>query len=179
MVSLITLALFASSAIAGPVARRQVPDPIYPDWTWQVENWEAGCSRSGCYYLFNVTVPSVEGKIAGVKAYCQGYEQGYENSFTKPSTYTDCRILEGVNNGVAARLSLREQDGNGFGPKNIQVSFLKAPYYDISGTNYTALHEAKYNQFVSPPLNFTMVPVTALVVPGGAPPPGGWANPPQ
>ncbi|KAI2481715.1 hypothetical protein Ptr902_07510 [Pyrenophora tritici-repentis] len=153
MVSLITLALFASSAIAGPVARRQVPDPIYPDWTWQVENWEAGCSRSRRMLLPVQRHCAVsEGKIAG------------------PSTYTDCRILEGVNNGVAARLSLREQDGNGFGPKNIQVSFLKAPYYDISGTNYTALHEAKYNQFVSPPLNFTMVPVTALVVPGGAPP---------
>jgi len=128
MVSFTTLALFASSVIAGPVAR-QNPEPIYENWTWQVENWEAGCGRQGCYYLFNVTVPSVEGKIAGVKAYCQGSEQGYDNSFTIPSTYTACKILDGPN-GVAARLSLREKDGNGFGPKNIQISFQKQPYYD-------------------------------------------------
>jgi len=129
MVSFTTLALFASSVIAGPVAR-QNPEPIYENWNWQVENWEAGCGRQGCYYLFNVTVPEVKGKIAGVKAYCQGYEQGYNNSFTVPSTYTPCQILDGANNGVAARLSLREKDGSGTGPKNIQVSFLKAPYYD-------------------------------------------------
>ncbi|CAA9965727.1 hypothetical protein CFE70_008555 [Pyrenophora teres f. teres 0-1] len=170
MVSLITLALFASSAIAGPVARRQVPEPIYPNWTWQVEHWEAGCGRRGCYYLFNVTVPSVEGKIDGVKAYCQGYEQGYENSFTVPSTYTECKTLEGLDHTVAARLSLRENAGSDY-PQRIQVSFQKAPSNDLPGTNYTALHEAKYNQFVSRPLNFTMVPTTALVVTGVAPPP--------
>ena len=84
MVSFTTLALFASSVIAGPVAR-QNPDPIYENWTWQVEGWQAGCGRQGCYYLFNVTVPTVEGKVAGVKAYCQGREQGYDNSFTIPS----------------------------------------------------------------------------------------------
>jgi hypothetical protein len=127
MVSFTTLALLATSAIAGPVARQiAIPE----NWNWQVENWEAGCSRSGCYYYFNVTVPSIEGEILGVKAFCSGYEQGYDNSFTVPSTYAPCRLLEGVNNDVAARLSLRENDGNGFGPKEIAVSFLYAGYED-------------------------------------------------
>lgn len=127
MVSFTTLALLATSAIAGPVAR-QIAIPKH--WNWQVENCEAGCSRRGCYYYFNVTVPSVENGPAGVKALCNVYEQGYENSFTVPSTYTDCRLLEGVNNGVAARPSLRKSDGNGFGPQEIEVSFLYAGYGD-------------------------------------------------
>jgi hypothetical protein len=127
MVSFTALALLATLAIAGPVARQiAIPE----NWNWQVENWEAGCSRSGCYYYFNVTVPSIEGEILGVKAFCSGYEQGYDNSFTVPSTYAPCRLLEGVNNDVAARLSLRENDGNGFGPKEIDVSFLYAGYED-------------------------------------------------
>jgi hypothetical protein len=127
MVSFTTLALLATSAIAGPVARQiAIPE----NWNWQVENWEAGCSRRGCYYLFNVTVPTIEGEIAGVKAYCNGHEQGYDNGFTVPSTYTSCRLLEGSNNGVAARLSLRVSDGNGFGPKEIDVSFLYGGYED-------------------------------------------------
>lgn len=127
MVSFTALALLATSAMAGPVARQiAIPE----NWDWQVENWEAGCGRSGCYYNFNVTVPTIKGEIAGVKAYCHGYEQGYDNSFTVPSTYETCQLLEGVNNGVAARFSLRENDGQGFGPKEIEVSFLYAGYED-------------------------------------------------
>jgi hypothetical protein len=127
MVSFTTITLLATSALAGPVARQiAIPE----NWNWHVEGWEAGCSRSGCYYNFNLTVPTVEGKILGVKAYCHGYEQGYDNSFTVPSTYTPCRLLEGVNNSVAAKLSLREHDGQGLGPKEIIVSFLFAGYED-------------------------------------------------
>ncbi|KAF2645899.1 hypothetical protein P280DRAFT_465637 [Massarina eburnea CBS 473.64] len=160
MVSFTTLALLATSAIAGPVARQiAIPE----NWNWQVENWEAGCSRRGCFYYFNVTVPSIEGEILGVKALCSGSEQGYDNGFTVPSTYAPCRLLEGVNNGVAARLSLRESNGTGFGPKEIDVSFLYAGYEDRPAYNFSGTHEAKYNQFVSPPLNFS---VTATKVSG-------------
>ncbi|CAI9637823.1 unnamed protein product [Alternaria burnsii] len=155
MVSFTALALLATSAMAGPVARQiAIPE----NWDWQVENWEAGCGRSGCYYNFNVTVPTIQGEIAGVKAYCHGYEQGYDNSFTVPSTYETCQLLEGVNNGVAARFSLRENDGQGFGPKEIEVSFLYAGYEDRPAYNFSGSHEARYNQFVAPQLNFTITP---------------------
>jgi hypothetical protein len=127
MVSFTALALLATSAMAGPVARQiAIPE----NWNWQVENWGAGCARSGCYYSFNITVPTIEGQIAGVKAYCNGYEHGYDNSFTIPSPYETCELLGGVNNGVAARFSLREDDGQGLGPKDIEVSFLYAGYED-------------------------------------------------
>jgi hypothetical protein len=123
MVSFTALALLATSAVAGPVAR-QIAIP--GNWTWQVENWEAGCGRSGCYSFFNITIPPAEGGIEGAKAYCVAYEQGYDNSFTIPSTYTPCSLAEGANNGVAARLSVRENDGQGYGPQKIEVSFLYA-----------------------------------------------------
>lgn len=125
MVNFATIGLFAASALAGPVAR-QVAIP--ENWNWHVENWSAGCSRQGCYYNFNITIPSVEGEILGVKAYCNGYEQGYDNSFTVPSVYETCQLLEGVNNGVAAKLSPRANDGQGFGPKEIIVSFETGGY---------------------------------------------------
>ena len=158
MVSFTTLAVLFTSAIATPVARQMA---IPEGWEWQVENWEAGCSRSGCYYNFNVTVPSIENQL-GVIAACSGSEQGYDNSFTVPSTYTACRTLAGADPAAAARLSLRPNDGTGHGPQEIEISFLlpgnpylspPRPAYNFSGT-----HEAKYNQFVSPPINFTVTP---------------------
>ena len=153
MVSFTTLALLATSAIAGPIARQiAIPEK----WNWHVEGWEAGCGRSGCSYNFNITVPTVEGEIAGVKASCRGSEQGYENRFTIPSTYEPCRLLEGTNNGVAAKFSLREHDGQGFGPKEIIVSFLYAGYEERPSYNFSGSHEAKYNMFVSPLLEFDM-----------------------
>ncbi|KAH6851533.1 hypothetical protein J4E91_010095 [Alternaria rosae] len=155
MVSFTALALLATTAMAGPVARQiAIPE----GWTWQVENWEAGCSRQGCYYNFNITVPSVPEGPAGVKAYCHGYEQGYDQSFMIPSAYENCQLLEGVNNGVAARLSEREHDGNGFGPKEIEVSFEYGAYGDRPAYNFSGTHEARYNQFVTYPLNFTITP---------------------
>lgn len=127
MVSFTALALMASTAIAGPVAHQA---GIPKGWNWQVEGWSAGCARSGCYYNFNVTIPSVKNGPAGVKAYCSGSEQGYDSSFSVPSTFRNCQLLEGVNNGVSARFNLREQvrpgQGGGMGPKEIEVSFAYA-----------------------------------------------------
>ena len=124
MVSFTALALLASTAIAGPVARQiAIPE----GWNWQVEGWSAGCARAGCYYDFNVTIPTVENGPAGVKAYCSGSEEGYDSSFSVPSTFRNCQLLEGVNNGVAARFNLREQSspgqGGSMGPSEIEVSF--------------------------------------------------------
>jgi hypothetical protein len=71
-----TLAILASATAATPLAPRQITIPS--PWTWHVTGWEAGCARGGCSYNFNVTVPSVPGQIAGVKAYCYGREDGYD-----------------------------------------------------------------------------------------------------
>lgn len=130
MVSFTTL-LTVSAATAGALATpiqptleiRQIAIPS--NWTWHVSGWEAGCTRSGCYYNFNVTVPTVEGQIAGVKAYCSGNENGY---YRKGNWYKSCQILEGVNNGVAAKLSERSDDVES--PQEIDISFLYAGYED-------------------------------------------------
>lgn len=101
---------------------------IPQDWSWHVSGWTAGCARSGCYYDFNVTVPTIEGQIGGVKAYCSGNENGW---YRNGNWYTNCQILEGVNNGVAAKLSERESDDVA-SPGEILLSFEYAGYEDRS-----------------------------------------------
>ncbi|KAF2262149.1 hypothetical protein CC78DRAFT_535033 [Lojkania enalia] len=90
------------------------------DWDWHVEGWHAGCSRSGCSYNFNVTVPSILDQIAGVKAYCSGPETG--------NTYRSCQILEGVNDGVSAKFGPRNESSPELGPEKIFVSFELGSY---------------------------------------------------
>lgn len=125
MVSLTTLLALSAGALASPVLQdRQIAIP--ENWNWHVSGWSAGCSRSGCSYNFNVTVPSVEGQILGVKAYCNGYENGW---YRKGNWFDNCQILEGVNNGVAAKFSERESDVDG-SPKEIILSFTLAGYED-------------------------------------------------
>jgi hypothetical protein len=128
MVSFTTLLAFSSAsagALAKPVVQeRQIAIP--ENWNWHVTGFEGGNSRSGAYYNFNVTVPTVEGQIAGVKAYCNGRENGW---YRKGNWYSSCRILEGVNNGVAAKLSERDSDVDGE-PKEILISFTLAGYED-------------------------------------------------
>ncbi|KAF2193759.1 hypothetical protein K469DRAFT_619047 [Zopfia rhizophila CBS 207.26] len=153
MVSASALLLFAASAIASPLVQRQTEIP--EDWNWQVEGWHAGCARSGCSYNFNITVPTIEGEIGGVKAYCSGYENG--------AFFIPCQILEGVNNGVAAKLLPRE-DESGRGPQQFAVSFLKASYEGSPYYNFTAYHETIYNAFVAPLQNFTMTPTEVFGV---------------
>lgn len=106
MVSFTTLLALSVSALATPILQTRQMD-IPANWSWHVEGWSAGCARSGCYYDFNVTVPTIEGKILGAKAYCSGYENGY---YRKGNWYESCRILEGVNNGISAKLGERKLD---------------------------------------------------------------------
>jgi hypothetical protein len=70
------IAVLVSVAAASPLASRQIAIPS--EWSWHVTGSEMGCSRGGCSYNFNVTVPAVPGQIAGVKAYCYGREDGYD-----------------------------------------------------------------------------------------------------
>lgn len=125
MVSFTSLLALSAGALASPVLRpRQIAIP--ENWNWHVSKWEAGCTRSGCYYNFDVAVPSVEGEILGVKAHCTGDENGW---YRKGNWYSGCQILEGANNGVAAKLSERESDVDG-SPKEILISFTLAGYED-------------------------------------------------
>ncbi|EOA82347.1 hypothetical protein ACJQWK_05175 [Exserohilum turcicum] len=118
MVSFTTLLTFAAGALASPVVQ-DAAMPIPSNWNWHVSKSEMGCVRGGCYYHFDVTVPSVEGKIAGVKAHCNGNENGY---YRKGNWFAMCETLEGANNSVAAKFSERESDYSG-GPGQILVSF--------------------------------------------------------
>lgn len=126
MVSFTNFIALVSAAAAGPLVQRQIDIP--EDWAWHVTGWHAGCARSGCNYNFNVTVPTIPNQVGGVKAYCSGYENGHV--YGEPSTFTSCQILEGVNNGVAAKFGPRENPEEGLGPKKVYVSFTLAGYED-------------------------------------------------
>ncbi|KAK7186064.1 hypothetical protein DPSP01_000672 [Paraphaeosphaeria sporulosa] len=161
MVSFTTLLALSAGALSSPVVQRQIAIP--ENWNWHVSGWEAGCARSGCYYNFNVTVPTVEGQIAGVKAYCNGYENGY---YRKGNWYENCQILEGVNNGVAAKLSERppESDTESTLPQEILISFVLAGYEDRPAYNFTGSHKTIYNQFAAPLQEFDVTPTTVFGV---------------
>lgn len=125
MVSFTTLLALSAGALASPVLQTRQMD-IPENWVWHVSGWEAGCSRSGCYYNFNVTVPSVEGQILGAKGYCHGYENGW---YRQGNWYENCQILEGVNNGISAKLGERVSDTDG-SPDDFFLSFTLAGYED-------------------------------------------------
>jgi hypothetical protein len=119
MVSFTTLLALSATALASPVLQARQRN-LPADWAWHVSGWEAGCSRSGCYYNFNVTIPSVEGQVGGAKAYCRGDENGW---YMKGNWFQQCQILEGVNSSVAAKLSERTVDETSSpSPKEILIS---------------------------------------------------------
>nr|URG42907.1 CEP127 [Alternaria solani] len=161
MVSFTTLLAFAAGAVhATPVTTQ--PPAIPSNWTWHVEGWSAGCARGGCYYDFNVSVPTIEGFTLGAKAYCSGSENGW---YRKGNWYAPCRILEGTNSGISAKFSERTSDTSG-SPEEILLSFEKLPYEPLNapGYNYTGSHKAIYNQFVAPEQEFDVTPTTVTVI---------------
>ncbi|RMZ69229.1 hypothetical protein GMOD_00003170 [Pyrenophora seminiperda CCB06] len=168
MVSFTTLLALSGAALASSSCKAPEPDQkkgmeIPGNWTWQVTGWEAGCARQGCYYDFNVTMPSVPGKVGGVKAHCQGNE----NWFRKGNTYKGCQLLDGVNNRVSAKLSERTSDSGTDFPTEILVSFEfgKGPFLPNPSYNFTGSHKTIYNAAVEPLQNFTIVPTTVTAVP--------------
>lgn len=125
MVSFTTLLALSAGALASPILQTRQMD-IPENWVWHVSGWEAGCARGGCYYRFNVSVPTVEGQILGVKAQCSGTENGW---YRKGNWYENCQILEGVNNGVSAKLGERKSDYDG-SPDDVFLSFTLGGYED-------------------------------------------------
>ncbi|KAF2451958.1 hypothetical protein P171DRAFT_426377 [Karstenula rhodostoma CBS 690.94] len=162
MVSFTTLLALSATALASPVLQsRQIAIP--ENWSWHVSGWTAGCAKQGCFYNFNVTVPTVEGQIAGVKAYCNGYETGY---YRKGNWYESCQILEGVNNGVAAKFSERpaKSETESESPQEIFLSFEYAGFEDRPAYNFTGSHKVIYNQFTAPVQEFDVKPTEVSAV---------------
>ncbi|KAF2732211.1 hypothetical protein EJ04DRAFT_342388 [Polyplosphaeria fusca] len=151
---LLLAATLPALAISNPIAPRQMDIP--ENWTWHIEDWEAGCARGGCYYTFNVTVPTVPGQIGGVKAYCSNGESN--------GLFQDCRLLEGVNNGVAAKIDDKPDDGSGRGPQNVYVSFLYDGYEDRPAYNFTGHNQTIYNQAVAPRQRFDVTPTEVFAI---------------
>ena len=127
MVYLTTFLAFATAALAAPAP---VDTPIEPapvqhlptgyasEWKWDVTGWEAGCSRGGCSYLFNVSVPAITGQPLHGKYYCNGYEN---TEFDLDNYYVPCEAVEGGTGGLtaAARFQRRHKDE---APKQIEIS---------------------------------------------------------
>lgn len=76
-----------------------------------------------------------------MKAYYYGYELG--------DLYIPCQILEGLNNGVSAKLGAREERADS--PKEVFLGFEKGPYVGIGRPlyNFTGSYETAYNAFVA------------------------------
>ena len=118
----------------------------------------------------------VEGEIAGVKAYCSGDESN--------DLFRSCRLLEGVNNGVAAKFGPRNASAPELGPKEIAISFelgayeptqryvefpsrgmwMRANTMSRPAYNFTGYADAVYNAFVSPNLDFDVQPSEVFAV---------------
>ncbi|EUC35651.1 hypothetical protein COCCADRAFT_34891 [Bipolaris zeicola 26-R-13] len=171
MVSFTTLLTLAAATLANPITPTLDPraTDIPENWTWHVSGWEAGCQRRGCYYNFNVTIPSVRAAIGGGKYYCNGYENGW---YRKGNWFEECKLLElapgeflsQANNTVAAKLG--EQVGEEPVPKEIFVSFVWKGYEPTGrpSYNFTGSNETVYNQFVSPPLEFDITPSKVFAI---------------
>ncbi|KAF2799854.1 hypothetical protein K505DRAFT_230102 [Melanomma pulvis-pyrius CBS 109.77] len=158
MFPLALLTLLSTTAFASPLSptprQTSSPEPsIPPNWTWHVTGWHAGCART-CSYNFNVTVPTIANEIGGVKAYCSGYESG--------NTFTRCQILEGANNGVSAKFGPRDEGAGS--PKEVFLSFEKGGFEERPPYNFTAKHEAVFNAFVAPLLDFDVTPTEVVAV---------------
>ena len=122
MVSFTAILALSAAALATPVVQ-PITNSVPANWTWHVFDWEAGCLGTGCYYRFNVTIPSSD-RIEGVTARCNGRENGW---YKKGNWFEDCNIYIGANqnNSVSAKLGERAAE-EGSLPTEIIVSFRQA-----------------------------------------------------
>ncbi|KAE9970427.1 hypothetical protein BLS_001858 [Venturia inaequalis] len=139
MVKLSSVAAFLTAASSVAVA------------DWHIINWEAGCARSGCFYIFNVTGPASEdGKIPSFGASCNAYE------YRKPQAFTPCGINDSGagNRGVSAKFVPRVEP-NGILEK-VAVSFAFTDLKTGAVRNFTGTTNIQINQFVAPRQNYTI-----------------------
>lgn len=71
--------LLLAAASAALVSARPAPE----DYSWNVTNWSAGCTRT-CYYDFNITGPAVA-PYPYFLATCSGRDHG---------AFVSCEVLE-------------------------------------------------------------------------------------
>ncbi|KAI1250749.1 hypothetical protein MGN70_007807 [Eutypa lata] len=121
-------------------------------YLWEVTNWNAGCARSD----FNVTAEAnstTYPKRPAFSAYCHGQGEGapYELCDLLSEPETDLRL--------EAKLLPANRTINETTTANIQVSLMHTDL-DTPTTwwNYTSKGQATYNQFVAPPMDFTITP---------------------
>ncbi|KAI1418713.1 hypothetical protein F5Y13DRAFT_149863, partial [Hypoxylon sp. FL1857] len=148
------LATVAGASTASAAVMRIAADRV--SWSWAVTEWTAGCA-SDCHYDFNVTgVGNTTAKPAkpSFKAYCSGQGEGADYKACTATGESETAYV------VVAKLLPRTNVTNGTLPQpHIQVS-IKFTDLDTPTTwwNYTGKAEAKYNQRVAPPMNFTITP---------------------
>lgn len=110
-------ALAAALSIAAPEGKTVLGLP--EGYAWSVQNWHAGCARSGCSYNFNVTGPQSD-YIPAFTAYCYGEDKAF---------FKLCDILEGngteVKNIPFVAASLKPSTGDG-APMSVSLQFVDA-----------------------------------------------------
>ncbi|RMY23647.1 hypothetical protein D0867_01913 [Hortaea werneckii] len=167
--------IYAVTALAGLVAATSASPSSHSkrNYKFQVQNWEAGCARAGCYYNFNVTGKR-DGEKPAFKAYCSGDDSGY---------FKACELLKGpVGTEVAAELAPYDfTTANGIAAMGVSLSFTtnaETPYVISQKQlwqsqanpsnrvtyNYTGHYNATFNQFAAPTYDFKVKPdeVTAV-----------------
>ncbi|KAI0143959.1 hypothetical protein F4776DRAFT_661060 [Hypoxylon sp. NC0597] len=148
------LATIAGASISSAAVMRIAADSLY--WSWTVTEWTAGCV-GGCHYDFNVTgIGNSTAKPAkpSFKAHCSGQGEGADYKACQATGESETSYV------VVAKLLPRTNITNGTLPQpRIQVS-LKFTDLDTSTAwwNFTGKAEARFNQHVAPPMNFTIVP---------------------
>ncbi|CAJ2502774.1 Uu.00g101680.m01.CDS01 [Anthostomella pinea] len=154
--STILTALAGASSASAAVMRLATTSLRALSYDWAVTGWSAGCARAGCYYDFNITGDAnttAKPQRPGFKAYCSGQEgEGY-----RACTQLDS---EGNDAEVVAKLFPHNITANGTSSlPHIQVS-LRYTDLDSASTwwNYTGDAYARFNQFVAPPMNFSITP---------------------
>ncbi|KAI1140448.1 hypothetical protein F5Y05DRAFT_318544 [Hypoxylon sp. FL0543] len=150
------LASVAGASAASAAVMRVAADSM--GWNWAVTEWTAGCAgASNCHYDFNVTGIGNSTDYPATpsfKAYCSGQGEGAPYKACTATGESETAYV------VAAKLLPKTNVTNGTLPQpHIQVSI---QFTDLNSAstwwNYTGRAEAKYNQFVAPPMNFTIVP---------------------
>jgi len=114
---LLAAATLALSAPVNPTANSTEP------YKWKITGWSAGCSRSGCYYDFNITSPEFYDGFHVLPAF-DAYCSGDQNSSTVEN-FRPCKYLSSP--PAAANLSasfIKTWGPNaGISPRILAVTF--------------------------------------------------------
>ncbi|CAG8961828.1 hypothetical protein HYFRA_00014004 [Hymenoscyphus fraxineus] len=155
--NVLAVATLLTSVSASPILANPPPGYI-----WDVVAWEAGCSRGGCVYSFNITGREFgsDPAVPAFSARCLGSSDALGGSLLTPCGIND----EGLGNrGVLSQLLPVDEHGTGAHLSvHYRVTRTDIPVPEGSFYSYTANTTAPYNQFSAPPMSFTMSPELLL-----------------